>query len=779
MLFKNVIRDFKKRFVQVILLGIIVVLSSFVYVVIAYSVGALKGPTEEYFEEYRQEEFNVTINNQILEHEYDLITYQGLESINTLSDLYHQSQNDFDALIDNRIDDFYNSYDSVILEARLYKDLVVNTSETQHTFRFLKDASNINLSYISEGRKPTEINEIALTEYYALAHGISIGDSITLEDVSYQVVGFVFFPDYSLIIFGNEFIINNKTRTLALLSDQGFREINSNLEVVLAGLFAKEVNKSQYIRSIDIDYVLNISLTENTMRSGAIYEELAGGEAMGVMIALIIAIMAVFVVALMISRILNDHKGAIGILKALGYHNYEVTLPYLLFILMLSLPGLIIGYYLGFILAEPLKDIYVGIYILPDAPVLQNIHVFIVSFVLPLFVLLGLGYLVVSLILRKHPIELMNPTVVKNKPSKFKINLPFIKNAKLITRLKHAYIMRNLIRFSLFLIGVFTAVFLILMSLSMIDIFDKTINQHYNQIDVNYIGYCDLYSGCNQEDVTHDRVIELPNVMAGEKNVVVIGLDADNLFHPLFENGENITSKLNEEGVIITKGMALTTGLKVNDEVVLSYGNEEIKLEVLAIQDEYITDKMYVNRQTLSKYLTKGFISNYYNAVYSEAELSGDYLYVLNIDDLIEQSKDLANLGNAMSYVLIVSSVFIGVIVMMLISSLSLEAYFYDISLFKVIGYTDKEIQKVFINSYQFYTVVVFLISIPVSMVSFELITWYLSSQFGMIFPMTLRLMDYVVAFVLTMGIFYIAVPIAKHKLNKQTLQESLKIYQV
>ncbi len=779
MLFKNVIRDFKKRFVQVILLGIIVVLSSFVYVVIAYSVGALKGPTEEYFEEYRQEEFNVTINNQILEHEYDLITYQGLESINTLSDLYHQSQNDFDALIDNRIDDFYNSYDSVILEARLYKDLVVNTSETQHTFRFLKDASNINLSYISEGRKPTEINEIALTEYYALAHGISIGDSITLEDVSYQVVGFVFFPDYSLIIFGNEFIINNKTRTLALLSDQGFREINSNLEVVLAGLFAKEVNKSQYIRSIDIDYVLNISLTENTMRSGAIYEELAGGEAMGVMIALIIAIMAVFVVALMISRILNDHKGAIGILKALGYHNYEVTLPYLLFILMLSLPGLIIGYYLGFILAEPLKDIYVGIYILPDAPVLQNIHVFIVSFVLPLFVLLGLGYLVVSLILRKHPIELMNPTVVKNKPSKFKINLPFIKNAKLLTRLKHAYIMRNLIRFSLFLIGVFTAVFLILMSLSMIDIFDKTINQHYNQIDVNYIGYCDLYSGCNQEDVTHDRVIELPNVMAGEKNVVVIGLDADNLFHPLFENGENITSKLNEEGVIITKGMALTTGLKVNDEVVLSYGNEEIKLEVLAIQDEYITDKMYVNRQTLSKYLTKGFISNYYNAVYSEAELSGDYLYVLNIDDLIEQSKDLANLGNAMSYVLIVSSVFIGVIVMMLISSLSLEAYFYDISLFKVIGYTDKEIQKVFINSYQFYTVVVFLISIPVSMVSFELITWYLSSQFGMIFPMTLRLMDYVVAFVLTMGIFYIAVPIAKHKLNKQTLQESLKIYQV
>jgi putative ABC transport system permease protein len=139
----------------------------------------------------------------------------------------------------------------------------------------------------------------------------------------------------------------------------------------------------------------------------------------------------------------------------------------------------------------------------------------------------------------------------------------------------------------------------------------------------------------------------------------------------------------------------------------------------------------------------------------------------------------MANLGNVMSYVLIVSSVFIGVVVMLLISSLSLEAYFYDISLFKVIGYTDKEIQTVFINSYRLYTALLFLLTIPFTLGSFYLITWYLSSQFGMVFPMSLDWLDYLIGFVLTMSIFYISVPIAKHKLNKHSLQQALMIYEV
>ena len=85
MLFKNVLRDFKKRLIQVILLAVIVILSSFVYVVMTYSVSAMKGPTEEYFGDYRQEEFNVIINNQVLGTEFEILSLENTNNINTLN----------------------------------------------------------------------------------------------------------------------------------------------------------------------------------------------------------------------------------------------------------------------------------------------------------------------------------------------------------------------------------------------------------------------------------------------------------------------------------------------------------------------------------------------------------------------------------------------------------------------------------------------------------------------------------------------------------------------
>lgn len=193
MLFKNVLRDFRKRLVQVILLAVIVILSSFVYVVMTYSVSAMKGPTEEYFEDYRQEDFNVIINNQILETEFEILSLENTNNINTLSDLYHLDYDEFSLVISNRINRFENEYEKVEIEARLQKDIIFEVDDIQHTFRFLKDAESINLSYIAEGTKPISANEIALTKYYAEANDISIGDSITLEDKTYLVTGYVFF----------------------------------------------------------------------------------------------------------------------------------------------------------------------------------------------------------------------------------------------------------------------------------------------------------------------------------------------------------------------------------------------------------------------------------------------------------------------------------------------------------------------------------------------------------------------------------------------------------
>lgn len=775
MLFKNVIRTLKKRFFQISLLGFIITLSAFIYVSMSYSIGAIKKPTETFFETYNQEDFNITMHHQISNEEYALIDSSYL-NVFLLRDLYNLDQTAFNIIMDHRISSFETEFPNTKLEPRLYKDVYFREQDLQHTIRILKDSKEINLSYITQGVKPVNNDEIALTEVYANHNGYQIGDKITINQIEYTITGFVLFPDYSLAIFGESFIINNKTRSMGLLSDTGFDELEGLFGLEFSGIFIEPNLDNQIFNNHQQSYILNILMTENTIRSGAIYEELKGGQAMGMVMGLLIALMAVMIVAILISKILNEQRGAIGILKALGYKNKEIALPYLLFILIISIPGLLLGYILGYIASTPLKDLYMTLYLLPDGTVIHTTNILLTSIILPLFVLIGLGYLVVYKLLSIHPIKLMNPPIQKPASHSKVFNLAF-KKMNLLSRLKHAYILRNKTRFMVFLIGVFTSVYLIFLSLSMIGIFDQIQDQYYESNEVNYIGYCDM-GVCPNETVLFDKVIEIPFVTLEDKAVTIIGLDSNNRFHPLFQNKKEITHLLDEEGIIITKSIAMEKRLKVGDSVNITYGNLTIDANILGIQDEYGSSKIYVNRKAISLGLTEGLSTDYYNTIYSKELPEATYLQLIDIQDLLLQTKDLSQMGNVMSYVLIAVSMTIGIVILLLIIILSVEANYYDISLFKVIGYNHQEIEKVFIHSYLIYTIIIFILTIPMTYISFEIIMWYLATLYGMIFPMSLSVLKILIALILTISLFYLAIPLAKKKLNQISLNEALKIYQ-
>jgi putative ABC transport system permease protein len=776
MLFKNVFRTLKKRIFQIVLLGFIITLSAFIYVSMSYSIGAIKTPTESFFESYNQEDFNITILNQITEEEHILIGNAYLSTY-LLRDLYSVDQEAFEVIMNHRMTQFEQEFSFTKLEPRLYKDVYFKEGDLQHTIRILKDAKEINISYITKGTKPIESNQIALTEVYAKHNHYQIGDTIKLNQSEFVITGFVLFPDYSLAVFGEDFIINNKTRSMGLLSNQGFDHIEGLFGIEISGVFTEEMSNKDLFKNHNQPFVLNILLTENTIRSGAIYEELKSGQAMGLLMGLIISSMAVMIVAILVSKILNEQRGAIGILKALGYKNKEIAIPYLIFIIIISIPGLIFGYFLGFFISGPLKDLYMTLYLLPDGIITHTPLVFLTSIILPLIILLGLGYIVIYKLLAIHPIKLMNPSIQKPKKISKLFNIP-LKKMSLIQRLKHAYILRNPVRFMVFMTGVFTSVFMILLSLSMIGIFDQIQKDYYDSHDVNYIGYCDIVTLCQEESIEFDKVIEIPFVLLEDKSVTLIGLDRNNKFHPLFQKKIEITHLLDEPGIIITRSIAMEKRFKVGDYVTVSYGNLSLELKVLGIQDEYGSNKIYVNREAISLGLTEGLSTDFYNVVYTKDLPNATYLQVIDINDLLLQTKELSQMGNIMSYVLILVSMSIGIVVMILITVLSIEANYYDISLFKVIGYNDHEIEKVFINSYLIYAVIIFCVTIPITYLFFEIIMWYLATLYGMIFPMTLTIMKLIIGLILTLLLFYISVPLAKKKLNQLSLNEALKIYQ-
>jgi len=145
MLYKSVFKHLKKRIFQVILLTLIMIMSAFIYVIMEYSISALKNPAEDFFETYVQEDFNVTVSEQILPFDLENLDAVDIGDSVTLSDLYHNNYDTYITLINNRLSAFSNTFEDTQLEPRLHKDIYYTYDDEQHLMRILKDMDEIKL----------------------------------------------------------------------------------------------------------------------------------------------------------------------------------------------------------------------------------------------------------------------------------------------------------------------------------------------------------------------------------------------------------------------------------------------------------------------------------------------------------------------------------------------------------------------------------------------------------------------------------------------------------
>ncbi|MDB8791424.1 hypothetical protein PN398_11880, partial [Romboutsia sp. 1001216sp1] len=66
-LFKNTLNTFKKKKLQILAIGIIIALSSFLYTTMFYAIDSLKTPLENFINETNQEDFSISMINGLTE----------------------------------------------------------------------------------------------------------------------------------------------------------------------------------------------------------------------------------------------------------------------------------------------------------------------------------------------------------------------------------------------------------------------------------------------------------------------------------------------------------------------------------------------------------------------------------------------------------------------------------------------------------------------------------------------------------------------------------------
>ncbi|MGA9518351.1 MAG: hypothetical protein WBV27_06165, partial [Trichococcus sp.] len=65
MLLKNVIKTLRKKWMQLVAIGFIIILSSATYTMMFYGLSGIEEPTEAYLADYNQEDFAVEMLNRV------------------------------------------------------------------------------------------------------------------------------------------------------------------------------------------------------------------------------------------------------------------------------------------------------------------------------------------------------------------------------------------------------------------------------------------------------------------------------------------------------------------------------------------------------------------------------------------------------------------------------------------------------------------------------------------------------------------------------------------
>lgn len=495
----------------------------------------------------------------------------------------------------------------------------------------LPDSSSslLNKLYLRKGRMlfPNEENAILADESFVKAHNLSLGDSLTVIMNGYRrtlnIVGVVLSPEYVYSIAPGAVMPDSKRFGVFWMSRRSLEAA-----VNMKGAFNDISIKTQ--RNIAIEDVLSqvdgilkpygglISFTRKDQLSNFfVSNELKQLQSMGSLAPVIFLSVAAFLINVVMSRQVATQREQIGMLKAVGYTNKEVSLHYLKMVLVITVLGAIIGLSLGAWMGSGMTQMYTEFFHFPILKYSFSLEIMILAvFSCSLAAVLG-TFFAINNVVKLPPAEAMRP----ESPAIFKVTLleriGVHQYLSFTTRIILRQIERRPIRSLMSSIGIAFALSILVFSFFMEDSMEYLMDVQYGitqREDVN-IGFVEAKSAIALEEIK-----AIPGVLMVEplRNVPVY------FKHKHFKKRGSITGLINKpilrrvidenlepvnmpkEGIVLNKTLARILQLKVGDTVeveILEEKRQTLTIAVAAITQEFIGLGAFMNSDQLNKRL--------------------------------------------------------------------------------------------------------------------------------------------------------------------------------
>ena len=677
------------------------------------------------------------------------------------------------------------------------------------TIRLFKPRNKVNQVCIMDGKLPKNKNEIAIDRMYADNNNCQVGQTIKVGKKKLKITGLVALSDYSALFSKNSDLMFDAIKFgVGIVSDEGFEsfkdaKIYYNYAWTYNEKVDNEVNASNDFLNVLVKNVSGIDDYIPQYANQAIHftgDDMGGDEAMmTVLLYIIIGILA-FVFAITTKNTIESEAPMIGTLRAMGYTKKEMLVQYMTLPILVSLVACIVGNILGYTyFKDVMAGMYYGSYSLPTYVTIWSGDAFIKM------VLINYGILMKSL--KLSPLKFMKRDIKKAKKNKKTLVLHRL---GFFSQFRLSVILNNLSGYVTLFVGVLFAIILLMFGMDMHPVLD-----HYQDIVVNNMTakYQYILNTPESVDTTaieqafqtipqefRDSFLSLIDDQYDEmydnyktktkgaeafslyslKTLPESTIEEDISLYGLQNNSQYIHIKsLPKKGVYISKDVADKYNLKKGDRISLkeSYKDLRYTFEIKGIYDAPGSMALYMSKSYFNEVFNCQ--DGYFNGYFSNrkiTDLKDDYIAsTITQDDLTKVSRQLNVSMGEMFYLVEGFAIVMFIMLIYLLTKMIIENNKVSISMVKILGYTSKEIQKMYVHA----TTIVILIS---TLLSFGITTWILSYAFKIVFeeyagwlPFYVEGSVYIKMFIMTVISYLFVMMIQMRKIKKIPMDEALK----
>lgn len=508
--------------------------------------------------------------------------------------------------------------------------------------------------------------------------------------------------------------------------------------------------------------------------------QLDGKASMGNMIFIIsmvsLGITSIVALIMYISRYIDENQASMGILKAMGYRNWQIARSYALFGLPV-LAGAIPGFLIAYLLEPGFENLLNANVDMPNFERVFPLTILCLSIIAPAVFFTLCSVLTSRIKLHRPPLEMIRENtplktgVLARRYGRRNTNRPFLKE------LSSTVVRSNLIL--LFFVAFAGLAFgnQIQLGFAVSSMTDKALARTLEGVDYESNIRFLQYENLTQNDSQLPYTAVYGDLSFGEESLahgeLVILQSGGNVFRLLDADSKKKIELDTLNGVVVNDWMRKKYGLALGDTVTFKQNGNTFTLPIAAFERSSFGETVYCGYNFAESYAIIEHIS--YNGLYTTDTVSYDpqkHIFVTTVKDMRGEFQQQKETYRSLSSLFFVLGTLIGFITLQIALRVVVNANRKYIAMMKAYGYSSSERSRSVLGKYRPVAYAGFLVGTVYAYGILIVIFGMTAKTSNMLVPVTADIWAVLIAPVLFIVAYECMAAFYSHRINRVSLKE-------